>query len=370
MVKNKFSNNQFWFVSFLLLLILMLAVTLYPYNFSPPANGTEWLINKSGLYFNGKGIAYTDKRQIIPPQKQVSIEILLQERPGSKNWGPRDIFSFYDGKASPPLLIGQWDRRIFLFSRFESNKGEKWYKLFQSKKGFQRGKPHLVTVTFGGFEKAIYIDGKLINKNIIETDIKISGRLIIGNSPTNKNGWWGEIRGLAIYDRLLSPNEIKSHSAEVSSQGMHMLASVPGCLGLYTFEEGEGNIIESIVGDNRPFYIPAQTFSIPETIFHYPHKDMRIESLFGALVTKDFGANILFFFPYGVLLSVILLRNFHFSYFPSFLIVILTGGLFSFSIEFTQLFLPTRTAGILDISSNMLGSGLGFLLPYLLKLRT
>ena len=136
----------------------------------------------------------------------------LKERFGSKNWGPREIFSFYDGFASPPLLVGQWDGRIFLYSRFEENEGDKWYRRFRTTDRFPRGNPHLVTVTFGGDAKAIYIDGKLNNKT--KTGIhdaaktKFCGRLMLGNSPRGRNGWGGEVRGLAIYNRVLLPEEI------------------------------------------------------------------------------------------------------------------------------------------------------------------
>lgn len=368
------AKKQFLFFYFLLLVSLMLAVTLYPYNFSPPANGPEWLTNESGIYFNSSGIAYTDKGQLIPSEKQVTIELWLKERSDSKNWGPRDIFSFYDGKPSPPLLIGQYAGHIYLFSRFELSNGEKWYNIFQSQKRFERGKPHLVAVTFGDGEKAIYIDGELENKNKIDVkhkaDIHLSGRLVIGNSPKNKKGWWGEIKGLAIYNRILSLNEIKRHSSEVPLFGMRKLAEASGSVALYTFEEGDGNKINSITGDQRPFCIPARKFAIPDTIFHLPFDDMRIESIFAFNMLKDFLPNIFFFLPYGVLLSIILIRTYQISYFYCFFIVILTGGLFSFSVEFAQLFFPTRTSGMSDVLSNTLGSGLGFLVACSLKLRT
>ncbi len=180
---------------FLLLLSLMLSVTLYPYNFSPEATGATWLTEETGIYFNGEGIAYTKPGSKSPAYKQVSVELLLLERPGSKNWGPREIFSFYDGKANAPLLIGQWAGSIFLYSRFEVHSGNEWYKFFLSTKRLQKGKPQLLTVTFGYGEKKIYINGELVKTGKIITqqasNIDISGRIILGNSPTNKNGWWG-----------------------------------------------------------------------------------------------------------------------------------------------------------------------------------
>jgi hypothetical protein len=355
-------------VAFFLLLAVMLIATLYPFDFFP-INGVQWLSNEPGLYFNGHGITYTDRVKSVCETNAVSVELFLKERFGSKNWGPREIFSFYDGFASPPLVIGQWDGRIFLYSRFEKNQGDKWYRLFRTTYRFPRGKPHLVTVTFGGGVKAIYIDGELNDRR--KTDIhdaaktEFCGRLLLGNSPVSRNGWWGEVKGLAIYNRVLLPEEIKEHSSEVLQRDMRGLAETPGCLALYLFDEGEGIKAKNLVGKPHSFSIPnSRTPLILATLFNLPHKDMRTESLFLA----DFLRNILFFVPYGILFSTISLRKFTIGYFLTFIVVILAGGLLSLTIEFLQLFLSTRTSVITDMVGNIVGSGLGVPIVYYLKL--
>jgi hypothetical protein len=310
-------------VAFFLLLAVMLIATLYPFDFFP-INGVQWLSNEPGLYFNGHGIAYTDKVKTVCETKTVSVVLWLKERFGSKNWGPREIFSFYDGFASPPLVIGQWDGRIFLYSRFEKNEGDKWYRLFRTTYRFPLGKPHLVTVTFGGGVKAIYIDDKLNNKT--KTGIRDANRI-------------------KFCGRLL--------------------AETPGCLTLCLFDEGGGITAKSIVGKPHSFSIPnSRTPLILATLFNLPHKDMRTESLFLA----DFLRNILFFVPYGILFSTISLRKFTIGYFLTFIVVILAGGLLSLTIEFLQLFLSTRTSVITDMVGNIVGSGLGVPIVYYLKL--
>jgi len=352
------------FVAFFLLLAVMLVATLYPFDFFP-ANGVQWLSNKPGLYFNGHGIAYSDKVKTLCETKTVSVVLWLKERSGSKNWGPREIFSFYDGLASPPLVVGQWDGRIFLYSRFENNESDKWYRLFRTTHRFPRGNPHLVTVTFGGGLKTIYIDGKLNNKTktgISESaKTKFCGRLLLGNSPRGRNGWWGEVKGLAIYNRVLLPEEIKNQSSEVFQRGMRELAETPGCLALYLFDEGQGFEAKNLLGTPPSFSIrKSRTPLILATLFNLPHKDMRTESLFVA----DFLRNILFFVPFGILFSTIILRKFTIGHFLTFILVTLAGGLLSVTIEFSQLFLPARTSVITDIFGNTIGSGLGVLIVY------
>ena len=164
MVNKENLSSRFLLVSFSVLLAAMIFIGLYPFNFFPP-NRVQWVQNEPGLYFDGAGIAYTDRKEAISLKKAVSVELLIKERRGSKNWGPREIFSFYDGPVSPSLLVGQWDGRIFVYSRFEKNEEQNWYRLFLAKHRFPRGKAHLVTVTIDESEKAIYIDGQLPDKN-------------------------------------------------------------------------------------------------------------------------------------------------------------------------------------------------------------
>ena len=354
--------------TFLMLLVVMLVATLYPFNFFP-TNGAQWLANEPGLYFNGQGFAYTEQAETVCETKTVSVVLWLKERFGSENWGPREIFSFYDGSPSPPLLVGQWDGRIFLYSRFEKNKGDKWYKLFRTKYRFPIGKSHLVTATFGGGVKAIYIDGELSNKSKTEIHDTINaefcGRLILGNSLKVQDGWWGEVKGLAIYNRVLSAEEISKHSREVVQKGMRGLAETPGCLALYPFDEGKGNEAKSIAGRPRSLSIPTSRIPlILGTLSNLLHKDMRSESL----VVADFLRNIIFFIPYGILFSIIILRKHTIGFLLAFMVVTFIGSFLSLTIEFLQLFLPTRVSAINDIYANMIGSGLGVLLAFAPKL--
>jgi VanZ family protein len=369
MIKKEHLSFRSLPIAFFIILAAMIFAGLYPFNFFQP-NRVQWLSNEPGLYFDGVGIAFTEKAASISLKKAASIELLLKERRDSKNWGPREIFSFYDGAVSPSLLVGQWNGRIFIYSRFENNESDKWYRIFRIQGRFPREKDHLVTVTFDAFEKAIYIDGRLENKqNVVlksKSDIAFSGRFMLGNSPILKNGWYGEIKGLAIYNRILSPEEIAMHSRAVFKKGMHALAETPGCLALYPFDEGKGKTAGSILGDIRPFSIPeslnARGYFLKLIV---PHNNMRSEGF----NTSDIIRNIIFFVPFGALLSAVILRKYTIGYAASFLIVILAGGLLSFMIESLQLFLPSRVPGISDILSNMVGSALGMLFSFFMLRR-
>lgn len=365
MINKEHLSLRFLLVVFFIILAAMIFAGLYPFNFFP-SNRVQWLSNERGLYFDGAGIAYTEKADSVSLKKAVSVELLLKERRGSKNWGPREIFSFYDGFGAPSLLVGQWAGRIFIYSRFEKNKNQKWYRLFRTKHRFPRGKTHLVTITFDESEKAIYIDGQLINKKKVElndrTHIEFSGSFFLGNSYRRKNGWYGEINGLVIYNRILLPDEIVTHSKEVFKKGVSGLAETPGCLALYPFDEGKGNTAKSILNKPRPFYIPDNLNSHGLSLLSLSLKDMRFPGFYKA----DFFKNIAFFVLFGTLLSAIILKKYATGYLATFLLVALVGGVLSFVIEGFQVFLPTRFPGIADILSNILGSGVGVLLTFIL----
>jgi glycopeptide antibiotics resistance protein len=364
MVNKEKLRLRFQLSTFFVLLAAMLFAGLYPFNFFP-LNRVRWIQDEHGLYFEGAGIIYTEKNKSIYLKKAVSIELLLKERRGSKNWGPKEIFSFYDGAGSPPLLVGQWDGHIFIYSRFEKNEGHQWYRLFRTKQRFPRGKAHLVTVTYDESEKAIYIDGQLSNRKNVEVNdrahIEFSEGFILGNSPRGKNGWWGEIKGLAVYNRILLPDEILKHSIKIFQKGVSSLAETPGCLALYPFNEGEGNTVKSILSKPIPFYIPVRLNALALTMLSLPYKDMK----FYGFNKIDFQKNILFFVPFGILLTAIILKKYVACYFPTFLIVPLAGGILSFIIEYLQLFLPTRYTGMADIFGNILGSGFGMLVTFI-----
>ena len=155
MVNIEHLNFRFLMAAFFLLLAAMLFAGLYPFNFFP-SNRVRWIPKETGLYFDGSGIAYTDRAESISLNKSLSIELLLKERRGSKNWGPKEIFSFYDGAPSPSLLVGQKDDgRIFIYSRFEKNDGHIWYRSIVASKplsneNWNRVKPGQLLIFSGG----------------------------------------------------------------------------------------------------------------------------------------------------------------------------------------------------------------------------
>jgi VanZ family protein len=75
----------------------------------------------------------------------------------------------------------------------------------------------------------------------------------------------------------------------------------------------------------------------------------------------DFFLNILLFIPFGFGLAE-KLRERATSRKTTFFVTLLTGALFSYAIEFLQLYIPSRDSGWEDIFTNSTGAGIGFVL--------
>ncbi len=334
------------------LLTIILLITLYPFNFYPD-NGIHWISGGTGLYFDGQGIAYTDPvfgSGDFQAPRALSIELCLKELRDSRNWGERNIFSLYDGSAKPSLLISEWGGQIYLRSRLE----EKFYSLKKDRRSrpFSRGKRHFVTCTFNDVEKAIYIDGILIEKKEISLQKGgfegFSGMLLLGNSYNVSHGWMGELRGLAMYDRVLDAKEVAHHYAVSRKEGMQALSNAPGLKVLYPFNEGSGNTSRNIVNDSLPVHVPLKCTSFKGAFFHLPTRWMR-----------DFIFNIMLFIPLGSILVLICNQRGIKNSVTCIISAVVACGLLSLCIEISQLYIPGRAASIIDVVSNTAGAMLG-----------
>ena len=73
---------------------------------------------------------------------------------------------------------------------------------------------------------------------------------------------------------------------------------------------------------------------------------------------KDFVANILLFVPFGFAVAWISERRFR--WLAALLIACLGSFVFSFGIEFTQAYMPTRTSSWYDVAANTMGGPIGW----------
>lgn len=363
---------QYISVAAFVLVVIIFCITLYPFRFCPP-NGVQIQPGNSALCFNGCGVAYADPRTpgtSVFDTEQVSIELLVREPLGSSNNGPREIFSFYDGKASPPLVIGKWGGRIFMYSRFDEKGDAEWYSQFRPDRLFTLDLVHLVTVVSGSEWKMIFLDGVLLEKKHSRfpegPSMQSISRLMLCSSPFGKNGWMGELKGVAVYDRALAPEEVGRHYILIAQQGVRPLAGTPGLRVLYAFDDVndiKGGTIQCLVeGPWGPIIIPERHIPLATQFFHLPGENMHMGSTW---LSIDFILNILFFIPLGFLLGLRFCcrqKGLHGVGY----VILLCAGL-SLVIEILQLLIPDRFPSFLDVLSNTVGGAAGAIVALLIS---
>jgi len=345
-----------------LYLAVLGCLLLYPFQFYPP-NGVHRLGPDAGIYFDGRGIAYTELglTEIAgTPLDELTVELWLHERKTSKNWGPRIIFAITGGNSGPALYFGQWGGRLLLFSP-DGEWTNPWYEQFTLEPIMKRGEDHFVAVTIERGRRAIFMDDHAAeNRRVSEPDapeLDLSGRLILGASAGGLARWWGEMKGLALYRGGLTPEEIESHRSQAREAGVKSLATEEDLIALFPFEESAGELAHNLADTASGIRIPARFGALPETLFSL--RDLELFWSRGSV--GDAARNVLLFGPLGWLLAAFASRRIEGRHVWVACGVVLAGGCLSLAFEAIQLLIPERAAGPVDVAANTLGTAIGAL---------
>ena len=184
----------------------------------------------------------------------------------------------------------------------------------------------------------------------------MTGQLIIGNAPATTDDWSGRLKGLAVYDRGLTTDEVSQHYENWTTGKQANLAASEGAVGLYLFNEENGSVVHNQVDPATDLHIPERFFVLNEQFLERPWDEFRPDWNYW----KDVGINIAGFIPLGF---------FFCAYFSSMqttrravLFTIAFGFAVSLTIEVLQAFLPTRDSGMTDLITNTSGTALGAIL--------
>ena len=143
------------------------------------------------------GLAFTPERlESTPggPLKELTAELWIHERATSRNWGPRVLFSAYVGGHFAPFQLGEWGGKLFAYSP-RHGRTDPWYEQWIMDERLKRGRDHTVALSWGPSERALFIDGATVLRDEISParELGLTGRLVLGNSPDGRHGWWGEV---------------------------------------------------------------------------------------------------------------------------------------------------------------------------------
>jgi len=337
----------------LIVLLSILAAGLWP--FHAPGNKVSWLRDENGLRFDKySSIVTAGEFTFGSSQGDVSCTIEIWPEP-TRLHASGTILSFYrpQSHVAPFAVRQSWGDLVLEKSAGPSQPAERT-KVYVDNI-FARQKSVFLAISSSPAGTLIFADGILVKQlSSFHFSIQdLTGRLLLGNSPFSTHEWRGELRGLAIYDRALTPREAAQHYVDWTKSNNAQPPQREHAIALYLFDEHGGNIAHNRAASSTDLTIPERFFILHEQFLARPWDEYRREWSYW----KDIGINIAGFIPLG------------FFFFPYFLSMrrvkypiaaaIAFGFAVSLTIEVWQSFLPTRNSGMTDLFTNTLGTAIG-----------
>jgi VanZ family protein len=331
----------------------LLVAGLWP--FHAPRNQVTWSAGGHGLRFGRHGTILSSgqfQTANAPADAPCSLEIWFE--PGLTA-ASGTLIAFYAPGNPRQFSLHQSIADLALRSDIRDGRYRTRTTRLYVEDIFRRGKPLFVTVTSNGGQTSVYIDGVLARTAPVFplSSRDFAGELIIANSPVVDNSWSGSLRGLAFYDRELTPAQVLHHNETWTKNGQPDGLENKGAIALYLFDEGAGRIIHNHAPRGADLYIP-QRYLVVDEIFLRSFWDAfsPTRSYF-----QDVLVNIAGFIPFGFLFCAYLSLTRRIKRVAA--VTIILGFSVSLTIESLQAFLPTRDSDTTDVITNTLGTCLG-----------
>jgi len=367
MVSRKLSPALFTLVT-----IVTLLFGLWPLNFFPE-NRVRWLSGHDGIQFYKPpgssrrahgGIVHSESPLDVRTGSEAftpaTIEMYLESH-GGKPGGLAHIVSFHDGYPLSPLVIGLWKSYLIIRSRDNRGDARDTYRDIGLKNGLIANEKKLITVASGPERTEIYVNGQLARSYDIRSLIGVdhfSGHLNLGNSAIGHNAWAGNLYGLALYDTLLTSEQIRQHHTLWTDRTVKVSATFePEPMVLYTFAERTGASVHDQMPDKNHLTIPPAFKALKRYVVLQFWRNMK----WSRGVAVDILVNIAGFVPFAICMLVLLTGCGRMPRRQAAFLTVLAGAALSFIIETSQLALPTRTLSSLDLLCNTAGAALGVL---------
>ena len=343
----------------LLVLCVILIAGLWP--FHAPGNAVSWLTDENGVRFGRHGtLVSLGQFRAVPSKNDTSCSLEIWLTPGLAT-GQGTILAF-DSSSDPrtPFSLRQYGSSMAIQRYMTDEQGvprRPWLKVDRI---FRKRGRVLLTVTSGRGVTTVYVDGALAGRSttlgMVSRDL--TGRLVLANSTVDES-WAGEINQLAIYNRELTPAQVKKHFESGMRDQRSIATGEETLTALYLFNERDGKIAHNKMDPETDLIMPAKYFVL-HPAFLGPLWDQFHDS--GAAwrrwsYWKDIAVNVAGFIPVGFVFMAYFssVRNIQ----RSALVVIMIGFALSFSLEALQYFLPTRDSGMTDLVTNTTGTAIG-----------
>jgi hypothetical protein len=335
-----------------MMVVGVLIGTLWP--FDPfPSNRVAWLAEANGIRFGDPGVVISNVPLVAGNNGACTLELLLRPSEITREY---TIATFYDTDSPEKFQVKQWTDGLLVVRNALDARRKVRKRKFDLDHAFQRDQLVLLTMASGINGTVVYLNGLLVKElpRFTVTEHDLSGQIVLGTAANDYDPWPGEIRGLAVYSKELTREEILQHYESWTVRGEPLKRD--GAIALYRFNERAGQQIHNAVSSGTDLEIPIR--------FNLPYKLMLASPVeeFGANweYVKDVLLNIAGFVPLGFLICAFL--GMTRSRKSAIMCTVLFGGALSFVIEVLQFYIPRRVSGTTDIITNTLGAALGAVL--------
>lgn len=339
-----------------LVLCVFAVAGLWP--FGPTKNQVSWLESRPGLRFGETGVALTPGILVGEANGACTIETWVVPAEAA---GTRTILSFYGPEGGQGIALQRYESTF----RIDRETGKRRRVMYFPARDLLDQKPVFLTLVHGARESVVYVEGAEVwrSDTLRATAGDCAGGLGVGHPAKGRTSWQGEIWGLAIYGHEFSPEEVRANHQAWLRSGAPREEAAGLAKVLYFFDEGSGDRVRDHGSAGLDLTIPADYRDIRPNWFQLPPE----LEFWTPGTLEDVVVNVAGFVPFGFALCALLRARLQ-SLWAG--LGALAGGLaVSLTIEFLQVFLPTRDSDLTDILTNTLGAGLGALLLVFWRLR-
>ena len=322
---------------------------LWPFRQIP--NEVTWLGNQPGVHFGKHGIILS--AGALPAVGSGACSIEMWVRPGAgEDSGALLAFYGLGGDTGVSLQRSLTDLRLD-----RETVGGRPIKSYVSE-FLPDGKLVFMTVVSGTWGTAVYQDGALV-RNLSRPRAlagDCSGSLGVGDSSQGHNSWQGDIQGVAIYQRELTPAQVQVNYQSWRTAGRPDERNSGKPDVLYLFNEKSGSVVRDHGASGVNLTIPELYLNVYRTWLQSPVSAYELH--WGYI--QDILINVGGFVPFGFALSVFLASTGRVRNVGAW--AVFGGVIVSLTIEVLQAYLPTRNSDLTDVLTNTLGTCLGAVL--------
>jgi hypothetical protein len=296
--------------SFLVMLVIIcmgiLVFGLWPFNFLP-SNHVAWLKESNGIELGQRGIVYTPAPLSEAVRSALlagalTMEIALRPHGGPPN-GLGWILALCGEDWEAGFLVAQWKESLLVFEARPGSRIQSRRPQMGVGEALPDGQVRFITITWDPTRTAFFLDGNLARqypgRKFLAGHTRGPSHLLIGNSPSGKNPWPGNLLGITLYDRPLGGDEIRRHAENWRERQELAGPDEDGLLLLYPFREKRGDVAHNLTGRDVPLWIPHRLHPPRPAVLELPTGD----SFLSLSMAQDVLINILGFLPLGALLA-------------------------------------------------------------------